>query len=344
MPRFEVLPFGASGWGLAFVTSDDCAHNPLTLLHIAARLRTVGLSPLEIFRRAGVPPTALLSASGWVPRTLCLMLGNQAAVMSGERFFGAYVGDRFHLSDLGAWGNAVLATERLEQACALASAGVDLLHKGSDLRFVRFRKHAELRFSYRGKVGETPYQHLLGTVAVLRKVALLANEPDAVKVRLSMPYSRGCDELEGTHGAALEFGCDHDVIVIDRDILDARHAGAGGARSAQRPAAVADATAALVRDLLPYGHPRVEQVAAHLRISVRTLQRRLRDWGFSFEELVDDIRRSEAVRLISERRYSAMEIAFLLGYSDQAHFTRAFKRWMGLPPRDYLGAVNGGTL
>jgi AraC-like DNA-binding protein len=82
-------------------------------------------------------------------------------------------------------------------------------------------------------------------------------------------------------------------------------------------------------------------VAAHLRLSVRTLQRRLRDWGFSFEELVDDIRRAEATRLVSERRYSAMEIAFLLGYSDQAHFTRAFKRWTGLPPRHYARSSNG---
>jgi AraC-like DNA-binding protein len=179
-------------------------------------------------------------------------------------------------------------------------------------------------------------------LAVLRKIALLAVEPEAVQVQFSMPYTRGCEFLEETHGSALAFGCEHDAIVMDRDILEMAIVGANAAAPVSpRPADAADLVAALVRDLLPYGHPRIEQVAAHLRVSVRTLQRRLRDWGFSFEELVDDIRRAEATRLVVERQYSAMEIAFLLGYSDQAHFTRAFKRWTGLPPRNYAKAADG---
>jgi len=36
---------------------------------------------------------------------------------------------------------------------------------------------------------------------------------------------------------------------------------------------------------------------------------------------------------------SAIEIAFMLGYSDQAHFTRAFRRWTGMAPRDYAKRV-----
>jgi AraC-like DNA-binding protein len=77
------------------------------------------------------------------------------------------------------------------------------------------------------------------------------------------------------------------------------------------------------------------QVAAHLRVSPRTVQRRLRAWGFSFEEILDDVRRTEALRHVILGENSAIEIAFLLGYSDPAHFTRAFRRWTGMAPRDY---------
>ncbi|ODS02755.1 hypothetical protein AUC71_13555 [Methyloceanibacter marginalis] len=74
-------------------------------------------------------------------------------------------------------------------------------------------------------------------------------------------------------------------------------------------------------------------------MSTRTLQRRLRDWGFSFEEMVDDLRHAEAVRRLAIGQESMMEIAFVLGYSDQAHFTRAFRRWTGMAPRDYARRV-----
>jgi AraC-like DNA-binding protein len=100
----------------------------------------------------------------------------------------------------------------------------------------------------------------------------------------------------------------------------------------------ASAVGRLVKQHLPYGRVSVEEVAAKERVSVRTLQRRLRQWGFSFEEIVDDVRRTEAISLVRARQDSTMEIAFMLGYSDPAHFTRAFKRWTGLSPRQFAKA------
>ncbi|WP_280139303.1 helix-turn-helix transcriptional regulator [Methyloceanibacter marginalis] len=105
------------------------------------------------------------------------------------------------------------------------------------------------------------------------------------------------------------------------------------------PLETARTLASHLREWLPYGEISVEGVAAYLRMSTRTLQRRLRDWGFSFEEMVDDLRHAEAVRRLAIGQESMMEIAFVLGYSDQAHFTRAFRRWTGMAPRDYARRV-----
>jgi len=97
--------------------------------------------------------------------------------------------------------------------------------------------------------------------------------------------------------------------------------------------------AAHVKEVLPYGGVTVKSVAEDLHMSTRTLQRRLRDFGFSFEEIIDDVRRVEAIRRVVSGECSAIEIAFMLGYSDQAHFSRAFKRWMGMSPRDYARCI-----
>jgi AraC-like DNA-binding protein len=314
------------------------AHNPATLLHIATYLRERGVQPVELFRRAGVPPAALLNGNGWVPRRLCFALGEQASAVVGERFFGARIGARFKLAEFGAWGRAILGAPNLRQACELAASGVALLHEGTDLRLVELGRHARLSFAYRGRLGANPLQHQIGTLAVLRKIALLAGAPEAVSVCFSMPYARGVDRLEESHGSALEFGCEHDAIVIDRDIMDHPLVGANGMGKSEESTDTAAAVGGLVKQLLPYGNITVDNIAERQRISVRTLQRRLREWGFSFEEIVDDVRRNEAIRHVLQGQNSTMEIAFLLGYSDQAHFSRAFKRWTGRSPRDYAKA------
>ena len=182
-----------------------------------------------------------------------------------------------------------------------------------------------------------PHQHLIGTLAVLRKIALLGNAPEAVGVRFSMSAMRGADRLEDSHGARLEFGCDHDAIVIDRDILDLPLKPGRGNGAAMGPD-VADTTEAVgahLKQLLPYGHANIETIAALQHVSPRTVQRRLRAWGFTFEEILDDLRRTEGIKYVLSGKHSALETALLLGYSDPAHFTRAFRRWTGMSPRAY---------
>lgn len=315
--------------------SDTFAHNPRTLLHIAPYLRSRSVSPVEIFKRAGVSPSTLLDANGWVSREVCFRLSNEIHKVTGERFLGADVGRAFRLPDLGTWGMAVSGAASLRLACVTAASGIGLVHQGTALRFETEGRDATLSFSFLGRSSIEPRQHILGALAVLRSVALLAGVPEAVGTRFSQSYERTGERLEETFGSSLQFGCARDAIVIDRAILDFPIM--SGPRRANHvdPMETARALSSLLVDLLPYGGVSVDGVAALLRTSTRTLQRRLRDWGFSFEEMVDDIRRAEAVRRVTAGAESMMEIAFMLGYSDQAHFTRAFRRWTGMAPRDY---------
>lgn len=100
-----------------------------------------------------------------------------------------------------------------------------------------------------------------------------------------------------------------------------------------------------VANTLSDGVPRLEDVACHLGIGSRTLQRRLAELGHSFQSLVDEARREVALTLVSEGRHSLVEVAFLTGFSEQSSFTRAFKRWSGKTPRTYRGkAVRMATV
>lgn len=81
--------------------------------------------------------------------------------------------------------------------------------------------------------------------------------------------------------------------------------------------------------------PTVEQIAAHLNMSVRTFQRRLKEEGHSYKELTDELRKEFAISYLSKRDLTISEIAYLLGYADSSTFIRSFKRWTGSTPKNF---------
>jgi AraC-like DNA-binding protein len=76
-------------------------------------------------------------------------------------------------------------------------------------------------------------------------------------------------------------------------------------------------------------------MAEQLHMSRRTLQRKLADADLTFQKLVDDTRRDLAMRHLDDPRHSITDVTFLLGFSQQSAFTRAFKRWTGMSPTEY---------
>lgn len=78
-----------------------------------------------------------------------------------------------------------------------------------------------------------------------------------------------------------------------------------------------------------------EAVALELKVSPRTLKRRLAEQGTSYSELLDKLRQERAALLLDDPELSVQEVADLVGYSDTANFTRAFKRWTGLTPQAF---------
>ena len=87
--------------------------------------------------------------------------------------------------------------------------------------------------------------------------------------------------------------------------------------------------------LLPSGKATQQQVAQRLHRSTSTLQRQLKAEGCSFRKVLEMTRRNLAEDYLGECRYSLAEIAYLLGYSDQSNFTRAFRAWTNMAPREY---------
>lgn len=79
----------------------------------------------------------------------------------------------------------------------------------------------------------------------------------------------------------------------------------------------------------------LEDVARELNMSGRTLRRRLSAGGMSFEALVENVRKTRALSLLTHSGVAVERIAIETGYSDVRNFRRAFKRWTGVSPSEY---------
>ena len=90
-----------------------------------------------------------------------------------------------------------------------------------------------------------------------------------------------------------------------------------------------------IQRLLPVRAPALSAVAAELHVSERTLRRRLQQEGAQFSDLVIQVRRQLSQHYLERTTLSILEVALLLGYSEQSSFTAAFRKWFDQSPRDY---------
>jgi AraC-like DNA-binding protein len=148
--------------------------------------------------------------------------------------------------------------------------------------------------------------------------------------------------------APIHFGMPFNEIVFRRELLERPLTGADarlkGILTAQAegflatlapPAALPSFVAVVERamaDGLAEGDATLNRLSDRLRLSTRTVQRRLRDAGFTHRDLVRKLRLDLAARSLGRPQLSQRQIAGALGYAGAGSFHRAFKRWSGMTP------------
>ncbi len=100
----------------------------------------------------------------------------------------------------------------------------------------------------------------------------------------------------------------------------------------------------MLTDLMAAGEANADAACRALKLSRRTLQRRLKAEKTSFQKVLNEVRAELAVRYLSDKRLKSLEVAMLLGYSNLSSFTTAFKSWYDMPPSAYREKFLGASL
>lgn len=158
-------------------------------------------------------------------------------------------------------------------------------------------------------------------------------------------------------GCPVQFGADHNEIILPQDVLSMRLPSADPAllqrlreyleermaRDARQTSPLVQRIEKLVMPRLPYGLPELKDISALMGVSVSTLKRRLSEQDTHYQGVCDGLRHRLALQYVSEPERSMVDVAFMLGFSELSTFYRAFKRWTGITPQQYRRQVTPGV-
>lgn len=303
-----------------------------------------GLDAKAIQARHGLDGALLDDTDARVESTVYEAVVEDCAAMCGDALFGLRLGEAFTLSSIGALGFALLNSASLESALRRYESFQRALGEGIRIRLGVAGDEAKVSLSVASGSGALRHRvesFVASTVAACRELAP-GFAPKAVTFRHEVLESLG--EYRRVLGVAPMQGA-VDAIVFDRVWLARPVRGAdvavarlldGEMRRREREAASQEwkertANALVAED---GSWPSAAEVASKLGVSQRTLQVRLAEEGTTFRAVYDETLRRLAERFL-DNGDSLAEIAFALGYSEPAAFSKAFVRWTGLPPGAY---------
>lgn len=274
---------------------------------------------------------------------------DHAAIVSCHPYLGLEIGGRTGIEALGMVGDAALSAPDLGSALRVIALYMHLHDRGAVPRLRVQGERASM--GYVIHLPNVPaIDHIYdGAIAIIQNIIRSLARPGwrAIEICLHRPRPFDIAPYREYFGSRLRFGSQRSQVVFSAADLSRPLATADAAAHASAIAAldemaqlVGGGYAEKVRRLL-LGQLIVEEdpecarlcrVASLLAMHPRTLNRRLRDEGASFKELIAQTRYEIACQLLRDTDLSIVEVSGALGYGDVAAFIRAFRRWSGATP------------
>jgi AraC-like DNA-binding protein len=312
------------------------------LAEIPGLLRELGSDPADIAASVGLDADGLDTLENRIPFVAVGRLLHDCAVKTGCRHFALLVGQRTRLSHLGLPGQlarhsptlgAAMRTFAVYQHLNSQGMATFLLEKDGvatlgPVVYQRGTEHVEQIYDV----------NVAAMLSIIRELCGAHWRPERVLFSHSKPAEGGL--YRRTFQAPCQFNSERTALVFPASVFDHRLAGADPEQlrileaqaHARDDLSVVFRLRRTLRILLLAQGGSGDQVARLLLMHRRTLNRRLKAEGTTFQELLDQVRFEAACQLIDTGRIPITEIAASLGYSETSAFSRAFRRWSGIAP------------
>jgi AraC-like DNA-binding protein len=259
-----------------------------------------------------------------------------------------FISPRRPTRDAGIYFYVASAAKDIDEALALYARYFRIVNEAVRLKLTRKPDGLAVKIEFVSLPRHLARQTAeFGMAALLKCLRVIAGRNiHPTEVSFAHTRTSGRREFERFYGCPVEFGASSDLFEFSNDVLAAplltadpkllkalepfcdmaakeRHTAAGTLRAAVENE---------VEKLLPHGKAKKETVAKAVALKERTFSRRLADEGTTYEEVVDQLRRSLALQYVKEPSMSVSQIAWLLGYEGSTSFNHAFRRWTSQSP------------
>lgn len=293
------------------------------------------------------------------PQAECLL--SEAMRLSGRRDLGFELGRLIKLNSHDVLGYALISCPTLDHALRLVSRYYRLMLPLFTMRYARHAGHAEVTFT--PVHGMTPhtfdfYMEALPISLHVQLMAITQNRLGPYDMHVSTPAPPHLARYRELRGANFHF-CSGEQPGI-RAVISVHELDQPLAMTDLRALELAENRCKLLMQQMDQqgnwsdwvammlreaedSQPTLEELAAILNVSARTLDRHLARHDISFRELSLKIRNERACELLASRRFAVSQIAYRLGYTDLANFSRSFKKMNGVSPTAYVEQLQDAT-
>jgi AraC-like DNA-binding protein len=308
------------------------------------------VDPVAVFSDAGLDYSQLSLSDARYPWRKMQRLWTRAVEVTEDPCFGLYAGRNIRPTSFHALGFSWLASQTL---------------LGSLQRLCRYHRiisTAPMQFSIAPEGDRYAFATTLNDpthiptdtavdafMAAFVQLCRTATDrhfcPLSIALRRSDPGH--LDEYIRFFDCPVSFDAEQNLIHFDKDSLEqqlpgdnselarANDAVAEKYLASLDPQKIASDVRELLITLLPSGKSSQKTIAKRLNRSLSTLQRQLQNEGTNYKDILEHTRKNLATEYVLDGHLSLGQIAYMLGFSDQSNFSRAFKRWTDLSPREY---------
>lgn len=278
----------------------------------------------------------------------------QAIETTGDEFFGLHAGENLNLTAAGLISQLTQNSETVKQALELCCQFANLGCSALPMHLLEEKDYYKVTLSpnelWRSQSTQSVKHTAEGVIAFTVKEfhALTRMQHNPIAIHLPWARPENISEYERVFGCSIFFNKEEVSILLKKEHVEERVFTAdynllriliAYAEEKSQNIGQEHGFAALVKQsvlkLIKPEFPTIEQVAGHLNVSPRTLQRRLKEENCNYKELIDELRKEFAISYLKRPDLNIGDIASLLNYADSSAFTRSFKRWTGKTPKEY---------
>lgn len=308
-----------------------------------------GIDADPIARACGLDPQQFGSLHARIGLEKFTRFLEALAALSGNATFGLEAGAAFEKGATGALGYALICAPTVRDALEVLRLNLRKTDTATNYRFAAEGNEYCVRWTYSPLlVRREQFVDMGFAILVAHFRSMLGPDIDRLRIEMERPRPHNVSIYKDLLGKNVVFAAARNLCAFPLDVLSRRNDNADPRlfgilmdqldRQQAEISPDDDLVAAarhFVLASIGQDTPGLARTSAHLRMSERTLQRRLSEAGTSLQDIVDDSRRELAMRLLVESDLSLAEISYRLGFSAQSAFSRSAARWFGLTPSQY---------